>query len=60
MNFLYILGGIALVLFGIWQGYKEIKIFSSGKQDPLGADIKLFGASIGAVMIGVYLIVNFI
>jgi hypothetical protein len=56
MNFLYVLGGIALAIFGIWQSYKEIKIFSEGKQDELGADIKLLGVGITCIIAGIIVI----
>jgi len=56
MNILYLLWGIGCCAFGVWDGYKELKFFSKGKQDKLGGDIKMLGADICAIAIGVYLI----
>jgi len=60
MNVLYILGGIACLIFGIWDVTKEIKVFAKGKQDKYGADIKILGADIMFIIIGIYLIVHYI
>jgi len=56
MHVLYIIGGIALLAYGLWQTITTIKIFAKGKQDWLGADIKILGAGVGAIMIGAYLL----
>ncbi len=60
MSTLYIIGGIILMTYGIWQTIVAIKIFIKGKQDWLGADIKMLGAGIMAIMIGVYLICKYL
>ncbi|HEY4323893.1 MAG TPA: hypothetical protein VGN20_07895 [Mucilaginibacter sp.] len=60
MNVLYVTGGIALLTFGIWQTIRELRIFAKGKQDKLGADIKILGSGIMFIMIGVYLIVKYL
>jgi hypothetical protein len=60
MSVLYLLGGFIPLGYGIYDLIKEIKIFSKGKQDKLGADIKIFGADIMFIMIGLYLICKYI
>jgi len=54
--FLYIIGGILFLAYGIWQSVTTIKVFIKGEQDRLGADIKILGSAIMAIMIGAYLI----
>ncbi len=60
MNVLYVLAGIALVLFGIWLTIKKAKVFMRGKQDKFGADINLFGTGIMCIMLGVALITHYV
>jgi hypothetical protein len=60
VNVLYVLGGIACLIFGAWLAIKQIKIFVRGKQDELGWDIKGLGVGIMFIMIGVYLIAHYI
>jgi hypothetical protein len=60
MNVLYVLGGIAFIAFGMWDGYKEIKIFAKGKDDKFGSDIKILGADIMFIIIGVCLIAHYL
>jgi hypothetical protein len=60
MNALYILGGIALLAFGIWQTITTTKVFLKGTQDKLRADIKISGSGIMSIMIGAYLIIHYI
>lgn len=59
MNYLYMIGGIACLAFGLYLTMKRIKIFMAGKQDKLGFDIQLFGAGIMGIMIGIYLMVKY-
>jgi len=59
-NFLYVLGGIACLIFGIWLTVKQVKTFKRGKQDQLGFDIKLLSGGIMGVMIGIYLIAKYL
>jgi len=59
MNALYIILGIALLIFGIWLTKREIKIYMKGKQDKLGADIKMLGGGIMAIIIGIALILEY-
>jgi hypothetical protein len=60
MNSLYVLGGIACLIFGAWLAIKQIKILVKGKQDELGWDIKGLGVGIMSIMIGIYLITHYI
>ena len=60
MNILYIIGGIASLSFGIYDIVNTVKKYNKGKEDKLGADIKIFGAGICFLMIGIYLIVRYI
>jgi hypothetical protein len=60
MNALYIIGGIVLLMFGIWLCVKEAKVFMMGKQDKLGANIKILSGGIGFIMIGLYLIFKYL
>ena len=60
MNALYAIGGIIFLAYGLWQTITTIKVYINGEQDPLGADIKILSAGIGAIMIGGYLIFNHI
>jgi hypothetical protein len=60
MNILYIIAGVALSIFGIWQAIVKGRSITGGKPDLLGANIQLLGAGIMAIMIGVYLILHYI
>ena len=60
MNVLYVIGGIVSLVFGIWQAITTVKVFMAGKQDWLGADIKILGSAIMFIMIGVYLIFKYL
>ena len=59
MNVLYVLGGVVCIAFGIYDAKKELKIFSTGKQDKLGADIKILGADIMFIIAGIFLICKY-
>jgi hypothetical protein len=60
MNTLYIIGGVLLLIYGIWQTITTAKVFMKGKQDWLGADIKILVAGIGSIMVAVYLIFKYL
>jgi hypothetical protein len=60
MNGLYVLGGFACLAFGLFLTIIQVKTFWKGKQDELGFDIRGLGVGIMAIMIGVYLLVNYI
>ena len=60
MNALYVLGGIVLLTFGIWQTITTAKVYLKGKEDKLGADIKILGSGIMFVIIGAYLILKYL
>jgi hypothetical protein len=40
MHVLYIIGGVVLFLYGIWQTIRTVKVFLAGKQDWLGLTLK--------------------
>lgn len=56
MNALYIIGGVALLTFGTRQTIIEVKVFTKGKQDKFGADIKLLGVGITCIICGIIII----
>ncbi|GAB2976983.1 hypothetical protein GCM10027049_09960 [Mucilaginibacter puniceus] len=58
MNYTYLFGGIACLIFGGWLTIHQIRIFKKGKQDRLGVDIK--GLSVGTLLLilGVYLLTH--
>jgi len=60
MAAIYIIGGIVLLIYGIWQTVVTVKIFMKGKQDWLGADIKILGSAITAIMMAAYLLIKYI
>ncbi|MFI5158107.1 MAG: hypothetical protein ACHQF4_04535 [Sphingobacteriales bacterium] len=60
MDALYTIGGFICLTFGIWLTIKQIKIFWRGEQDKFGNDIKGLGVGIMFMMIGVFLIINYI
>jgi hypothetical protein len=60
MNFLYVLGGVACLAFGIWLTVHQVKIFLKKEQDELGFDIKGLGVGIMAIIIGIFIISKYI
>ncbi|MDR3694590.1 hypothetical protein [Mucilaginibacter sp.] len=60
MNMLFVLGGFTSLVYGVYDGIKEIKKISKGEADKLGADIKIIGADFGFIIIGIYLIIKYI
>ena len=60
MRALYIVGGIASLIFGLVIIIRQIKTFKKGEQDELGFDIKLLGGGMGFLMIGIYLFAKYI
>jgi hypothetical protein len=58
MNIWYILIGIVCVGLGIYLTIKQIKIFTEGKQDSLGFDVKGFGVGIMLIVLGVAMIIQ--
>jgi len=55
-NVLYVLEGIVLFAYGIWETINTSKVFMRGKQDPYGVHIKILGAGIIAVICGIIMI----
>jgi hypothetical protein len=60
MNALYTIGGFICSIFGIWLTINQIKIFYRGEQDKFGNDIKGLGVGIMSIILGVFLIINYI
>lgn len=56
MNAWYLVLGVILLIYGIWQTITTAKIYIKGEQDWLGADIKLLGGGIGALALGIIMI----
>ena len=60
MNVLYVIGGIALTVFGVWETIYMAKKIANKGTGLLGAPIKLLGAGIMSIMLGIALIVHYI
>jgi len=60
MNILYVLGGVILTLFGIWQTIVKARSISRGRKSILGSDIQLLGAGIMVIIIGFFLIFKYL
>ena len=60
MNVLYIIGGFALLIFGIWQTIVKARNILRGRQSILGSDIQLLGVGITSVICGIILIIQHI
>lgn len=58
MNYTYLFGGIASLVFGGCLTIYQIRIFIKGRQDKLGWDIKGLSGGIGFTMIGIYLLTH--
>lgn len=58
MNYTYLLGGIASLIFGGGLTIYQIRIFIKGKQDQLGWDIKLLSGGIIFLMGGIYMLTH--
>jgi hypothetical protein len=56
MDNLYIIGGIALAIFGVWLTVYEIRVFIRKEQGDLGYDVKGLGFGITCIIIGILLI----
>ena len=60
MNLLNILGGIALIVIGIWLAFTQAKKLAEGKPNTLGGISNLLIIGIGCVICGIILIVKHI
>jgi hypothetical protein len=60
MRILYIIGGVALCGYGIWQSIVTTKVYIRGEQDKLGNDIKILGSAVMAIIIGLSLIIRYL
>jgi hypothetical protein len=60
VNVLYVLCGIAFLIFGTWLTIRQVKIFLKKEQDELGNDVKGLGVGIMTIMIGIYIISKYI
>ena len=58
MDWLYIIGGLVLLIYGIWQTITTVKVFIRRKQDKLGADFKILGTGIISIIGGIIIIVQ--
>jgi hypothetical protein len=56
MNVTNILGGIALILFGIWLTIRKVRTFVRGQQGDLGYDAGGLVFGIGCIACGIILI----
>jgi TctA family transporter len=57
-NDLYVVGGIACLIFGLYISTVQIKKIKAGKQDQLGFDYKLLGGGIMFIIIGLAFIIQ--
>lgn len=60
MNVLYVIGGVALTIFGIWETIHFANKIAKEGIGMLGAEIKLLGAGIMSIMLGIALIAHYI
>jgi len=60
MNILYIIGGIGLVIFGIYQTIIKARNIARGRESILGSDIQLLGVGIGCIICGIIIIIKHI
>jgi uncharacterized membrane protein HdeD (DUF308 family) len=58
MNWIYLLIGIVLIIYGMWSTIDSLKIFNAGKEDKLGADIKILTSNICVIILGIFMIYN--
>jgi hypothetical protein len=56
MNVLYIIGGLALLIFGIWLTVIKARNISRGRKSVLGSDIQLIIAGIASIICGIIII----
>jgi hypothetical protein len=59
MNILYVISGIALIAFGLWEAIYMGKKLAKEGTGMTGAKIKLLGAGIMSIMLGIALIVHY-
>jgi len=60
MNVVYIIAGITLILFGIWQVRINVRNIARKRVSILGSDIQLLGVGIGCIICGIIIIVQHI
>jgi len=60
MNFLYIICGIIVVLFGVWQTVYTAKKIAQRGVGILGADIQILGVGNTCIICGIIVIVQHI
>jgi len=58
MNVPYIIGGIALILFGMWLAIIMIKTYAAGVKDKFGLNMRLLTFGVIAVVVGVIIVVK--
>ncbi len=60
MNTLYIIGGVAVILFGLWQTIYVSKRIARKGLGILGADIKLLGVGVACIIGGIIVVAQHI
>ena len=60
MNILYIIGGIAVAIYGAWLGYIRGRNILNGRESILGADIQLFIVGITCIVAGIIVVIQHI
>ena len=60
MNVLYIMGGLVLLILGIWQTIIKAGNMARGRKSIIASDVQLLGAGIMLIMLGLYLIIHYI
>jgi hypothetical protein len=60
MNILYLSMGIAMVLFGIYTTFVQVKIFNKGEEDNRGQDYKILSSGLLFIVVGILIIIKYI
>jgi hypothetical protein len=60
MNFLYVSGGIALIVLGCYIVVFQVKKTRAGKEDRLGFDYRLLGGGVIFIMGGTAMIIKYL
>ena len=58
MNILYVIGGIAIAIYGVWLAYSRGRNLLSGRESILGADIQLFITGITCIVAGIVVVIQ--
>lgn len=60
MNILYVVGGIAVAIYGAWLAYIRGRNILNGRKSLLGADIQLFIVGITCIVAGIIVVIQHI